>query len=343
MPYSRQREHVTERCPPALHPCVLRQVLEDMAKCSGVDGKESSHPAGESELMGATSSTETDLFHQRIVDRVARHVDRHLAEALTLDELAAAGRLSKFHLHRVIISRTGLTPAQFVATTRMRRAMTLLGAARRERAPARIIDVALDVGFGDPSAFARSFRAYFGQSPREVLRKRPSSAPWWSMPRPRQVRGYAAQVVQLEEFYCYGHEAVGEHARTFARQAPQAFSLTFDTVERHGIEEVVTPMALPRGVPWALPADARLLCAFHSSRRLKLPQLTEDYVPPGRYLHLRHVGPYESRWQAWHKLAVLRRQLGLTGPAHGDTRRPFEQERPNHAGETPVADVFFPV
>jgi hypothetical protein len=119
--------------------------------------------------------------------------------------------------------------------------------------------------------------------------------------------------------------------------------VTFDQVERHGVEEVLGPMAHPAGAKWAPPGEQRLLCAVRTTRRLALGHLTECYVPGGAYLVRRHIGPYESRWQTWFSLAVTRRHYRRErGRTSGDVRLPFEADRPALRG-VPVADVYFPV
>lgn len=291
--------------------------------------------------MAPTFST-TVLHRLRLIDRLAAFVDEHLNRPLTLDVLAMEVGLSKYHLHRVLVSQTGLTPGQFVAAARLQTAMTRLVSSRA--AQSRIIDIAMSVGFEDASAFSRCFRRGFGVRPRDILKGTPLSG-GLLLPnvgfRPPQE---PASLVHLAGFYAYGYHAVGEHERTFAREAPAAFQATFEVVERHGIEEVLGPMALPSGQPWALPGNRRLLCAFRASKRLSLPRLTEAYVPSGDYLTLRHIGPYASRWQTWLKLAAIRHGFASTGtrsPRSG--RRPFEIDRPATEQGLPVADIYIPL
>lgn len=310
----------------------------------------------------ASSEPSVTLLHRmNCVDRAAKYVDEHLARPLTLDELASAAGMSKFHLHRAIVSLTGQTPAQLVAASRLRSAMVRLAAAGRS-AP-RVLDVALEVGFQDASAFSRSFRGYYGLTPTEVQAGARPASPWL-LPAPlssassrgrseperarhlaRAEPGPWVRIEELAPFYCYGQEAVGEQDRTFAGQAPQAFSVTFDVVERHGVEECLGPMAVPSGGPWAKSSERRLLCAFRSSVRLALSeQLSERHMPGGRYLVERHVGPYESRWQAWSRLSTLRRLLlGATAKGGEGGRRPFEVERGEAHSSQPAADIYFPL
>jgi AraC-like DNA-binding protein len=62
----------------------------------------------------------------------------------------------------------GVTPHQYVLRARLRRAGLRLKAQR-----AKVLDIALDSGFGDVSNFNRAFRAEFGVSPRDYRRQEP--------------------------------------------------------------------------------------------------------------------------------------------------------------------------
>jgi AraC-like DNA-binding protein len=55
---------------------------------------------------------------------------------------------------------TGITPHQYVRRARLREAGMRLVAE-----PGKVLDLALDSGFGDVSNFNRAFRAEFGMSP----------------------------------------------------------------------------------------------------------------------------------------------------------------------------------
>ena len=59
-----------------------------------------------------------------------------------------------------------MTPHQYVLRVRLRRAATALATE-----PGKVLDVALDSGFGDLSNFNRAFRAEFGVSPRAYRRR----------------------------------------------------------------------------------------------------------------------------------------------------------------------------
>jgi AraC-like DNA-binding protein len=79
---------------------------------------------------------------------------------LDLGALAREARLSPYHFLRTFERLTGVTPHQYVLRARLREAaMRLL----HERS--KVLDIALDCGFGDVSNFNRAFRAEFGANP----------------------------------------------------------------------------------------------------------------------------------------------------------------------------------
>jgi AraC family transcriptional regulator len=96
------------------------------------------------------------------VARTVRMIDRNPAAELTLGNLARAAGLSPYHFLRTFEYVVGVTPHQYVLRARLREA-----AMRLADEPGKILDVALDCGFGDVSNFNRAFRAEFGASPRD--------------------------------------------------------------------------------------------------------------------------------------------------------------------------------
>ena len=91
----------------------------------------------------------------------------HRAETLYLDALAAKVGLSKFHFHRLFKRAMGLPPSRFQLDLRMNRARQLLRETKKS-----VIDVALDVGYTNPSHFAKLFHKETGLTPSEYRRQR---------------------------------------------------------------------------------------------------------------------------------------------------------------------------
>lgn len=94
------------------------------------------------------------------ITRATRMIEDRLPSELTLADLAREARLSHYHFLRTFEQVTGVTPHQYVRRARLRAAAIRLAAGR-----ARVLDVALDCGFGDVSNFNRAFVTEFGASP----------------------------------------------------------------------------------------------------------------------------------------------------------------------------------
>jgi AraC family transcriptional regulator len=91
----------------------------------------------------------------------------HLAGDFSLEQLAALAGLSKFHFHRLFKKAVGEAPSHYLLKLRMQAAKRLLRETKRS-----VVDVALDVGFANPSHFARFFRRETGLSPSDYRQQR---------------------------------------------------------------------------------------------------------------------------------------------------------------------------
>ncbi len=91
----------------------------------------------------------------------------HLAEECGLERLAAQAGLSKFHFQRLFKAATGVSPSRYHLDLRMSEARRLLRETRTS-----VVDVALEVGYANPSHFARLFRRENGLSPSDYRRQR---------------------------------------------------------------------------------------------------------------------------------------------------------------------------
>ena len=103
------------------------------------------------------------LEYEKRVNRVIDYVRAHLAEELSLAQLARLAAFSPFHFHRVFRAITGETLFAFIQRVRIERAAVAL----RDHPDESVLAVALDHGFTSAAAFARAFRAHFGMSATE--------------------------------------------------------------------------------------------------------------------------------------------------------------------------------
>src|ERR1700760_4554877 len=93
-------------------------------------------------------------------------IERNLDSDLTLESVASACGVSRFHIAHAFAASTGRTVIEYV------RARRLSEAARKlSRGAPNILDVAMNAGYTSHEAFSRAFRARFDITPDE-LRKR---------------------------------------------------------------------------------------------------------------------------------------------------------------------------
>ena len=90
-------------------------------------------------------------------------IESHLADALTLDEIAGVAGVSRFHMVRSFAAATGLSVMRYVRARRLSEAARSLAAGAPD-----ILKVALDADYGSHEAFTRAFRDRFGVTPEAV-------------------------------------------------------------------------------------------------------------------------------------------------------------------------------
>ena len=98
-----------------------------------------------------------EVFLQRVMEVVERSMDD---PDLSPEVLANAVGMSRSQLHRKLGALTGQTTMSFVQCQRLKRAAALLS-----EDGGSVSEIAYQVGFGDPSYFARCFKKQYGVSP----------------------------------------------------------------------------------------------------------------------------------------------------------------------------------
>ena len=109
------------------------------------------------------------LVHLR---RARDLADQSYSDPLTLEELAAAANLSKYHFLRLFKATYGITPMEYVSQRRIERAQDLLRATNLT-----VTEVCFAVGFSSLGSFSSRFRAIVGESARDFQRRYAEGAP----------------------------------------------------------------------------------------------------------------------------------------------------------------------
>jgi AraC-like DNA-binding protein len=98
--------------------------------------------------------------------RARDHADRHFADPLEVEQLAAVACLSKWHFHRLFAATYGVTPAAYLSQRRVERAQDLLRATNLT-----VTEVCHAVGFTSLGSFSSRFREVVGESPSDFQRR----------------------------------------------------------------------------------------------------------------------------------------------------------------------------
>ncbi len=96
------------------------------------------------------------------VQRMQDYIDEHLADDITLANLAVVSMFSPWHSYRLFQRYVGITPAEYIRKLRLSKS-----ALRLKNEDAKIIDVAFDLGFGSADGYTRAFHKEFGMNPHE--------------------------------------------------------------------------------------------------------------------------------------------------------------------------------
>lgn len=101
----------------------------------------------------------TDSRSMEVVTKLIGYIDTHIAEDLSLENLAEYVSFSTFHLSRMFKRYTGTTLNKYIITKRIDKAKLLL------RGPMSITCVSKEVGFNNYNHFYRTFKNVTGVSP----------------------------------------------------------------------------------------------------------------------------------------------------------------------------------
>ena len=90
------------------------------------------------------------------VSKMQKYIDEHFNEEITLEDLSRAASYSRYHAVRIFKELTGRTPFEAIRTLRLTKAAQAL-----RDSDNKVVDVALDNGFGSHDRFTKAFDLYY--------------------------------------------------------------------------------------------------------------------------------------------------------------------------------------
>lgn len=97
------------------------------------------------------------------VEKALWFIEGHFARHIELDDIAAAGGVSRFYLTRAFVAATGQSAVRYLRGRRLSEAARALASGAPD-----ILSLALEAGYGSHEAFTRAFRDLFGTTPEQV-------------------------------------------------------------------------------------------------------------------------------------------------------------------------------
>jgi AraC family transcriptional regulator len=122
------------------------------------------HSHSETELTQSPIGSGHGLDGGRL-RRVLAYVEEHLAEDITVADLANVACLSIFHFTRAFAGATGVPPHRYVSRRRLETARAMIATGRTS-----LSEIAHDCRFSSQSSFTRAFRRATGMTPAEYRR-----------------------------------------------------------------------------------------------------------------------------------------------------------------------------
>lgn len=99
--------------------------------------------------------------------QITNWMAENISEEFNLDRLAARAGLSRFYFNRLFKGAVGVSPSHYHINLRMDEAKRLLRETKKT-----VVEIALDVGYTNPSHFAQLFRKEAGLTPSDYRQQR---------------------------------------------------------------------------------------------------------------------------------------------------------------------------
>lgn len=94
------------------------------------------------------------------------HIQKHYKEKITLDDIAAAGKVCKSSCCSIFKSYLNQTPIAYLTDFRLQKSVDLMHSSDMT-----ITEISYEVGFSGASYYTETFRSHFGYSPTEYRKK----------------------------------------------------------------------------------------------------------------------------------------------------------------------------
>jgi len=244
-------------------------------------------------------------FHRSQISRAQRFIRLHLAEPLSMIQLAREAGSSSFHFARLFQAYVGETPFAFIRRLRLETALHML----REDTGASVTEIAQSIGYDTSAAFNKSLRKAIDLTPGEFRKagKEQQDALIYALSQPRRPKEYHVNLAT--EFDTVTRPATHylflEARGPYPEVAPPLWNDLMPILPRIAPPSIREYLGLSGMDSGRSGEDAMIYQAGVSvaTKPNQLPaKMQYRHVATGRYARFLLTGPYTQIWPAFDQI-----------------------------------------
>lgn len=132
-----------------------------------IEWQQQSHEMFRKKMEVNPSDITITPLDEQFVQKALSLVEEHMADSdYSVEQLSSDLHMSRANLYKKMMSITGQSPHDFMRSIRLKRACQLL-----ERSQLQVSEIAYAVGYSSPKRFSENFKAEYGMTPSEYMKK----------------------------------------------------------------------------------------------------------------------------------------------------------------------------
>lgn len=218
--------------------------------------------------------------HKQRLRNVVNHIEKHINEPLTLEQLSEIACLSPYHFHRVFRAEMGESVYEHIKRLRLEDA-----AFKLKYSDTSVDQISYDAGYQHNTSFSKSFKQHFGLSPRRYRSAQQggeTAAAEMPVSRMQTLEDFdVAYVRETGNYYSAAQNAwqgllPKAYRAGLIDDGCKAYGITYDCPEITSESQIRYDACISLSGNQGLPGEFRI-----------------QTIPGGQYAVFRHQGAYE--------------------------------------------------
>ena len=272
-------------------------------------------------------------FYKKSLSKILAYIDKNPDGDLSLASLAQLARISKFHFHRIFKTYMGLSLGDYVKLKRLEKGLWQI--IKTEQS---ILEIALDSGYDNHSAFSRAFQKEMGCSPKE-FREQYKKNKELLLTKLHKNKPKFEGFEERKETPVLFLQKKG----SYYESAPKAWGSLLNLLEQSGLDsKEQTYFGLTQDDPNEDLNKEELrfnLCLLDQGQNLA--KLEQGFLPAGSYAVFSHNGPMERLADSYY--FIYGQWLSENELILGDLRPFFEYINPFSEQQKVSCKIYFPI